>query len=441
MYLCSVHQQDVKAHTCHDAHCLFYMHFPGSFNDLFINGAPHIFDAVVKYLDHNNLVKARQVCLRWREVIDKTHALWQNAPWHPLHMAAALGRNSYLKELIAHGADIEVRGQYIDEEGFEVPTESATPLLLAAHCGHNNVLHTLIQAGADVNASSPWYTHSDSAALEFCLRNGNTDGFQLCLDHDASTKSITEVVASEFDFINMAQVLVTHPKFNINAKYPDGSILVQAAHEGHVALVELLLQQPNIDLETTDILHRTALRKAVEQGREEVVQLLLSHGSNPNKACAYDRPYILQEAVYLAIWNWPNSINIVKLLLEHGAQPDVPHDCTHTPLNLTLRHVRRMSAARFKEIITALLKKGAFPNQRNEYGETPLQILCSCIMNMMDNEGIDPDLEDLLEFVEIFRAYGANPKTVFGSLYSFFMEMEDPTPFWQKVQHALRPLF
>lgn len=153
VHLCNIHQDNVKAHHCDDARCLFYMHFPGSFNDLFISGAPHVFDAILDHLDHEGRVKARQVCKQWREIIDKTHRLWKTSGT-PLHACAGLNLNLYAQHLLANGAELEATMPRLEEDDV---MESATPLLVAAYYGNVEMLRTLIQAGGDVNASLPWY--------------------------------------------------------------------------------------------------------------------------------------------------------------------------------------------------------------------------------------------------------------------------------------------
>src|SRR5437867_9696989 len=54
-----------------------------------------------------------------------------------------------------------------------------------------------------------------------------------------------------------------------------------ACYQGNLAVIQLLLKQPGIDLNAIDIDGRTPLMGAVERGHEGIIGLLLAKGADP----------------------------------------------------------------------------------------------------------------------------------------------------------------
>ena len=67
----------------------------------------------------------------------------------PLHSAACAGHTNVVKELISHGASVEVH----NENGH-------TPLMEAASAGHVEIAQQLLEAGAGINTHSNEFKES-----------------------------------------------------------------------------------------------------------------------------------------------------------------------------------------------------------------------------------------------------------------------------------------
>ena len=80
----------------------------------------------------------------------------------PLHSAACAGHTNVVKELISHGASVEVH----NENGH-------TPLMEAASAGHVEIAQHLLEAGAGINTHSNEFKES---ALTLACYKGWCEG-------------------------------------------------------------------------------------------------------------------------------------------------------------------------------------------------------------------------------------------------------------------------
>ncbi|MGP8269408.1 MAG: ankyrin repeat domain-containing protein [Terracidiphilus sp.] len=105
------------------------------------------------------------------------------------------------------------------------------------------------------------------------------------------------------------------------------------------------------------------------------VARLLSGGANPNsrKCCYYDFlnnigvTQIFEEDTPLGIAIENNKREIVRLLLDAGADPNLPSSSGGSPLVIALEH-------RHQKIVTVLLAHGADPNRPDPHNSTPFMI-------------------------------------------------------------------
>jgi len=139
----------------------------------------------------------------------------------PLHLAAAAGKQSVCKVLLARGANPSAVNSF-----------GNTPLHLAAHSGSANVAELLLNHGADATSQN----HRGSTALHFvaCLipRNASAD------TDDAGS-----------GMMKIAQLILERGKADANAVDINGhSPLHVAAQRGCDALVALLVCVGNGDL-------------------------------------------------------------------------------------------------------------------------------------------------------------------------------------------------
>ena len=134
-----------------------------------------------------------------------------------------------------------------------------------------------------------------------------------------------------------------------------------AAEGGHAEMVELLLDQPKVDINFKDQQGQTAVFKAAYQGREEVVSLLLQQKDIDVNAASNDGFTPLLQAIF------GDYNKIIRLFL---ARPELDVNASDTTHNQTPLW---MAASGDKGILEELLKrKDIDVNLPGHYGETPL---------------------------------------------------------------------
>ncbi len=141
-----------------------------------------------------------------------------------LHLAAHQGDIERLNQLLEQGASTELRDNY-----------NRTPLHVAAFASHDEVMDRLAAAGADLNA----------------------------LESSAYDIVTIAAVANDVELLDRALQLGASAG-NITSPY-DGTALIAAAHLGHAAVVERLIQS-NAPLDHVNNLGWTALMEAVVLG-------------------------------------------------------------------------------------------------------------------------------------------------------------------------------
>ncbi len=244
-----------------------------------------------------------------------------------LHTCARTGVPEAAQVLLAHGASVD-------------PGESwrgQTPLMWAAARKHPKMMRTLIAAGADTNARSTiieWERQRTAEPREKWLPPGGLTSL---------------LFAAREGCAECAQVLVDAGA-DINTVTPEQhSALVLALMNGHFDVAGVLIRN-GIDLALADRTGRTALYAAVDTNSPiasnrpgpqdldgtltsfEIVTMLLERGANVNAALRQQVPYRTKldrggDGV-LGAGTTPliraakaGDVAVVKLLLEHGADP------------------------------------------------------------------------------------------------------------------------
>jgi ankyrin repeat protein len=136
-----------------------------------------------------------------------------------------------------------------------------------------------------------------------------------------------------------------------------------AVDQGRLEIIQLLLDHSEADVNKADNFGITPLHEAVNRGSKEIVQLLLNKGADPKRA----------NNGGLTPMHWAvdqGRLEIIQLLLDYS-EADVykADNFGITPLHAA---VRKGS----KEIVQLLLKRGANPRIKDlqiavQYGATP----------------------------------------------------------------------
>lgn len=292
----------------------------------------------------------------------------------PLLTAATTGKLEIVKELIQKGAHIADTDSY----------NKTTPLIEAALYGHAEILNELLLSFPEIPL------REKNIALLLAAANGHIKIVEALL------KSYANI-----DYTNDNQE----------------TVLMKAAAHGHLDVVKKLLEEKRIVLHVNrkDFLSKTALFKAIENGHKDVVKELLKI---PNIEINESYHFIAAKKGYLNILNQlleiqnnesiiSNCLNlaiihahldiikelllnqkninnltrkkqlkviipglldaaqhghkeIVKLLLETKADPNIQNDDTNTPLILAAKHGHT-------DIVKLLLDAGANPNIQSKH--------------------------------------------------------------------------
>jgi uncharacterized protein len=343
----------------------------------------------------------------------------------PLQWAVYNGDVAEVKRLLRAGANVALANNY-----------GATPMTLAAEVGNADMIGLLLEAGADADSPNP----DGQTALLAVARTGNVKAAELLLSRGASVDAKEKwggqtplMWASARRHPAMMQLLISKGA-DVNARSIDrdyqrhiqaegrpksldsGGLtpLLYAARENCLACVDVLLKSKvDIDLADPDgvspllvavmnanwdlakqliaagadinqwdiygetpLLTAIDLRNRIDGGRAsidpintakgiEIVKLLLDRGANPNMQLFF-KPANARGAVYTRgvtplIRAAVNAdADVMKLLLEHGADATLATADRQTPIHAVL--AGRAPEPQALELIRMLQKAGADVN-------------------------------------------------------------------------------
>lgn len=308
----------------------------------------------------------------------------------PMHGAAYYGHDEIVGLLLEHGAPLDAANEY----GY-------VPLLSACAGGHKAVVQRLVAAGADLTAK----TSGGSDALLNAAVSGNAEIFDLLVSSGADMKTAdndgenllhyasyggnTELVRRTIESgldVNGVSSIGTTPLHNaaiacrkdvieflieqeadVNAVDNQGEnclhkVVQSAFHEENpdlLEVVELLLRHgPDINKQNAD--GQTPLLRATWSDNVELARKLIESGANLDRADNGGTSPLTASVL------WGKN-NMMGLLVEHGAQADLPRDLD----GLTPLHLAAVGGDR--EVVEKLLANVQNPNVKDHSGMTPIQ--------------------------------------------------------------------
>jgi uncharacterized protein len=315
-------------------------------------------------LDAVKVLLDRGAQINMREAWGGTTALmWAIAERHP----------GVAKLLVERGADVNAKSNFVPSasgRGFEGTAPVApksdqkteefasgwmTPLMFAAREADLESARILIQAGADVNAVGG----DGKAALGLALFNGSYDVASLLIDNHADVNHADTQRFTPLFWAVDRRNMETAPNFPWMITI-DPLPVIQKLLDAGANPNALVNSTPRARMRdgSPRIVFATALMRAAFSGDIEVVKLLLVHGADPHIQ-SRDRETTLQAACALAFINGyhrprpsEERLEVVRLLVDLGE--DVNHADSYgiTPL---------MAAANFGDIniVRYLIDKGA----------------------------------------------------------------------------------
>jgi ankyrin repeat protein len=236
--------------------------------------------------------------------------------------------------------NIEIVKQHLDA-GVDINAKNSdgeSPLQLAAQVGQKEILELLISKGADINTKDVvgWTPVIEAA------REGH--------------KEIVELLISKGANLNARDRLI------------GATTLHYAAVNGHKEIVKILIKNA-ADFNSKDMAGQTPLNFAIDEGMDEIADLLRKHGGKTGKELKADSGKTGDEIKTPTISIWKDAekgdIEAVKLHLDNGVDVNAKDNIGWTPLHFA-------TVLDHKEIVELLIATGADVNAKNKEGRTPL---------------------------------------------------------------------
>jgi ankyrin repeat protein len=293
-----------------------------------------------------------------------------------LHEAASLGNVEIARELLDRGAQVN-----------QPNNEGRTPFHFAVRHGRVEVVRLLIAHGANLNRVSGF----GDAPIDLALQSNRPElaellidsGATLAEDVDAASKRIATAAAKDWITVVMAILVDAEGRPELLQRLIDVAYDAALA-PNHVELLTALASYgPGPSDQTRAGLPR--LVQACFSGSFDLIEALLKRGADVDQVTQPARWTPLHVAAHMG------RRDVVKRLLESGADPNVQDGAGHTPLHLASN--RGASA-----VVLVLLQAGADPNVQNFMGRTPLHLAAMSgkqkVVEALLDAGAERDLED-----------------------------------------------
>jgi uncharacterized protein len=332
----------------------------------------------------------------------------------PLMMAARTGKVDAAKLLLDHGAQVNSKESW----------GGTTALMWAASERHPEVVKLLVERGADVNAKSSFVPSASGRGFEgtapvVAKSNQTPEEF-------ASGWMTPLMFAAREDDLESARVLI-QAGADVNAVGGDGKdALGLALFNGSYDVVSLLIDS-HANVNHADAQRFTPLFWAVDRRNMEtapnfpwmvttdplpLIRKLLDAGANPNALVNNTPRARMREgsprivfATALMRAAFAGDLELVKLLLAHGADPHVQSSDRETTLMAACGlafingYHRQKPPAERLEVVKLLVGLGEDVNHADSYGITSLMAAANLgdinIVRYLIGQGADLGAHDL----------------------------------------------
>jgi len=344
----------------------------------------------------------------------------------PLALASSNGNAAIIDQLVKAGANPN-----------RTVRAGETPLMLAARTGHADAVEVLLRAGAQIDARETW---NGQTALMWAAAAGHGAVVQALVDHKADVRARSNAGTTPLLFavrhgdMSAVRALVAAGA-DVSEKRPDGATaLLVAVINGHEDLVDFLLDKgadPNVEGGSTELtvqgLHARPMelkyRKltnserdsegvtrgnifgkplqaavhvanwhisdqfiAVKMDRLRVITSLLDHGADVNGRISMEEPRWsgaryrrhLAGATAFLLAAKSADVDVMRLLLDYGADATIPTEENITPLMAAAgiawaSNQDRASESQVLDAVKLLVEEqGADVNAVSDLGETAM---------------------------------------------------------------------
>ncbi|KAK2850280.1 hypothetical protein Q7C36_009063 [Tachysurus vachellii] len=282
--------------------------------------------------------------------LDENHK--DDLGWTPLHAAACEGHKSICTVLTEQGSMARVG---------ELDVEGRIPLILAAQEGHCSTVRLLLDRKSPIDHRG----YNGHSALSAAALQGHGEVVELLLRRGADS----------------------------DVRDAEGRpLLYLLILEGCLDIATLLIEKGGVPLESRDAEGRTALHVAAWQGDLDGIELLLRHGADPNAQDSEGRPPLHSVA-------WRGNMSAGRLLLR-ARGINVNLACKKqgaTALSISAQEGHT-------EIVAMLLENGAEPDLVDYYGRSPVKVAGKrgnfTIVRLLESYGAKPFLGHLPSLCE-----------------------------------------
>jgi len=318
----------------------------------------------------------------------------------PLSLACLNGNAQMIDKLLSAGANANAVGP-----------EGETPLMTVAHVGNVAAAKVLIAHGANLEAREDWHGET---ALMWAAAQKHPEMVKALIAAGANVNAESKVVKWE-------RQVTAEPR---DKWLPPGGFtaLMFAAREGCVECVKALLDaKANPNQADPDGI--TPMVNALMNGHSDVAAVLVENGGDPN---LFDKTG--RAALYAAVdfhtvpaSNRPaptendndlNSIDLIKLLLAHGAQVNMPLKAqipyrtkvdrgSDTMLTTGTTPLIRAAKAGDVPVMELLLSKGADAKLATRNGINPLMAAAGLGTNEADTVGRKKTEKEAIDSIEL----------------------------------------
>jgi ankyrin repeat protein len=327
----------------------------------------------------------------------------------PMRVAAANGSAAMIELLLDAGAD---------------PNEPLTPhgdtaLMMAARTGVVDAIELLLRRGARIDAVETW---GGTTALMWAIAERHRDAVELLIEHGADVNVVSKAVTERGRGAEGRAPADFDPAAS-RTGYANGGFtpLHFAAREGELEAARLLLAA-GADVNAIAADGKNPLGLAIYNGHYDLAELLIESAADVNHPDAERFPPLFWAVDRRNMeWNpgfpWVQTADplpLIKKLLEAGAEPDAYVD--NTPVSRRnfggsprIKFATSLMRAAYSgdiELVRLLLEYGADPLVRNSDNETSL--LAAAGYGWIDGYSRGRSNQERLETISLLVELGAD---------------------------------